>query len=960
MAGEKRSLADAQGHAFISYVREDAQRVDHLQVILEQAGIKVWRDTADIWPGQDWKLVIRDAITAGSLVFLACFSKNGRDRADSYQDEEVGLAAEQMRVRRPGAPWLIPVRFDRCSLPSFDLGAGRTLDSLQRADLFGPGYRAQAERLVRAIQQILAGEMQAGEGTRIAQPPVLAAVRFSLPPSTAAFTGREGELGLITAAGEAAMAGGVVAIHAIGGMPGVGKTALAVHVAHLLRSRFPDRQLFIDLQAHTPGQEPVPPVTALAGLLTAIGMDARYLPGDLRGLTDLWRDRMAGQHALLVLDNAASSDQVAPLLPGGDNCLVLVTSRRYLGDLPGSVVPVLLDVLPPAQAQEMFVRLAPRAAAGPTAAVSELAELTGYLPLAISLLARVYERHPCWTLVDLVAETRASLLTLAAEKSSVAAAFGVSYRYLAGGQQRLFRLLGLHPGTTIDAHTAAVLAGSSVPEAGARLDALHGEGLLTEAGYRRYGMHDLIRRYAQDLGAAEPAADRQRTLDRLLDYYQHAAWIAQGQLAQYRTEPGRRDLPVPADAVPDLRNGTLALAWARAERANLRACLDHVARAGQHERVIALTAAMAALWRQDGPWPEATSYHSAAVRAARDLGDQPGEALALYELGVVGILSGDYQDAVGTLGGAYAIYSDLGDHLGQANTLYDLGVVLWRLGDRRVAIEAFQMAAGSQRDTGDRLGEANSLNCLAAVLRQAGDYAGAADTLQTALRIYHDLGDMPDDCGACDYGAIALRQRREYPGAPEMLETALRIYRGPGERPGQAGALSLLAGIQWRTGEYQAAIKTLQAALRIYDDAGNRLGQASTIAEIGVLRRWAGDYQGAATDLEAALAMAYDMGDRGAVAEFLNEMGTLHLVSGNPEQAARRHQEALDLGLQLCTPWDQAHALAGLGRCALAAGNAAGAHSYLRQAHEIFQRIGATEATGIAIELRAIAPQQHP
>jgi predicted ATPase len=108
----------------------------------------------------------------------------------------------------------------------------------------------------------------------------------------------------------------VVAIYAIGGMPGVGKTALAVHAAHLLRGRFPDRQLFIDLHAHTPGQEPMLPEAALAGLLAAVGVDARYLPADLAGRTDLWRDRMAGQRALLVLDNAAGSGQVAPLLPG--------------------------------------------------------------------------------------------------------------------------------------------------------------------------------------------------------------------------------------------------------------------------------------------------------------------------------------------------------------------------------------------------------------------------------------------------------------------------------------------------------------------------------------------------------------------------------------------------------------------------------------------------------------------
>jgi hypothetical protein len=177
-------------------------------------------------------------------------------------------------------------------------------------------------------------------------------VRYSLPPDAAAFTGREEELDRITASvTEAAGAGGVVAIHAIDGMPGVGKTTLAVHAAPLLRHRFPDRQLFINLHAHTPGQDPLTPEAALAGLLTATGVGARNLPGDLQGRAGLWRDRMAGQRAVLVLDNAAGSDQIAPLLPGDGGCLVLVTSRRYLGDLPGTAVPVLLPVLAPQEAR---------------------------------------------------------------------------------------------------------------------------------------------------------------------------------------------------------------------------------------------------------------------------------------------------------------------------------------------------------------------------------------------------------------------------------------------------------------------------------------------------------------------------------------------------------------------------------------------------------------------------------
>jgi transcriptional regulator with XRE-family HTH domain len=191
-------------------------------------------------------------------------------------------------------------------------------------------------------------------------------VRYSLPPDVAAFTGRAGELDRVTVAVTgAATVGGVVAIHAIGGMPGAGKTALAVHAAHLLAGHFPDCQLFIDLHAHTPGHEPVQPEDALAGLLAAAGVDPRFLPVDLESRAGMWRDRIAGQRALLVLDNAASSSQVTPLLPGGSDCLVLVTSRRHLGDLPGFVAPVLLDALPANQAHEMFTWLAPSAAADP-------------------------------------------------------------------------------------------------------------------------------------------------------------------------------------------------------------------------------------------------------------------------------------------------------------------------------------------------------------------------------------------------------------------------------------------------------------------------------------------------------------------------------------------------------------------------------------------------------------------
>jgi DNA-binding SARP family transcriptional activator len=386
--------------------------------------------------------------------------------------------------------------------------------------------------------------------------PAMPSVRHSLPPDTAAFTGRTDELDRILSAvtdaahaGDAGLPGGVVAIRALGGMPGVGKTALAVHAAHLLADRFPDRQLFVDLHGHTPGRDPVAPADALAALLTAAGVDPRHLPAELESRSALWRDKMGGQRALLVLDNAASSAQVAPLLPGGVGCLVLVTSRRYLADLPGGVVPVRVEVLAPDQAAEMFTRLAPRAVADDPAAVAELAALTGFLPLAISLLARVYERHPAWSMADLLAETRTSLLTLTAEQGSVAAAFGVSWQHLDPDARALFGSLGLHPGTSTDAYAAAALAGLEPREAARALDRLHAEGLLTETGHRRYTMHDLISRYTAERSAETVTAQaREAAVSRLLDYYQHTAARAEALLARQARAAHLADPPV---AVPD-------------------------------------------------------------------------------------------------------------------------------------------------------------------------------------------------------------------------------------------------------------------------------------------------------------------------------------------------------------------------------------------------------------------------
>ncbi|MEV7908468.1 NB-ARC domain-containing protein, partial [Streptomyces anulatus] len=261
-------------------------------------------------------------------------------------------------------------------------------------------------------------------------PPPPAAMR-TLVLDVPDFTGRDTELAqLLTGAS------GVVAVHAVNGMAGVGKTALIRRAASLLADRFPDGQLFVDLHAHTPGQAPADPAAVLASLLDKTGLDPRHLPAALEDRAARWRDRVAGRKVLLVLDDAASPAQVRSLLPGPGQCLVLITSRRRL-DVE-EAEHLALPILPANQAVELFIRICRRTPApDQRPAIEEIVQRCGFLPLAIVLLARRLIHRPAWTIAYL-ADTFAAAADRLAElrtggrpgDAAVAAAFEMSYRDL--------------------------------------------------------------------------------------------------------------------------------------------------------------------------------------------------------------------------------------------------------------------------------------------------------------------------------------------------------------------------------------------------------------------------------------------------------------------------------------------------------------------------------------------------
>jgi DNA-binding SARP family transcriptional activator/tetratricopeptide (TPR) repeat protein len=865
-------------------------------------------------------------------------------------DAIVGWARARLAAGQPGVV-IDVLRETVAEHPLVEPLAALLIDALHR-----DGRAAEALDRFASVRRHLVDELGTEPGAELralhqailrGDEPVRAAPADTLPADTGAFTGRAREIEQIKAA---AAVGGVLIIHAIAGMPGVGKTALAVHVAHRLREHFPDGQAFVDLHGHTAGRTPADPADVLATLLTADGVDPRQLPAGVEARSALWRARLAGRRRLIVLDNAVDSAQVAPLLPASPGCLVLVTSRRFLGDLPADAVPVSLNVLPAGEAEQMFHRLAPHAAGHP-GQIAGLVAASGYLPLAISLLARVLGRHRSWTVGDLLRETRTRLLDVAAEHASVAAAFGLSYQDLPADRRRFFRMLALHPGTEIEPYAAAALTGLPLGAATDQLDALHADSLVIEIGYRRYTMHDLIRSYAGTLAAADPDGESRAANDRLLDFYQRTAAAANTRLSRL-PRPSTGPHPAGGPELPGLADPQRSLAWLRAERANLLACL---ASTTDPHRMVTLTAGLTELLRRDGPWTEALALHAAAARAAASLGDRLEHANALDDLATAHRLSGDYPAAADDARRALALYREVRNRLGEANALTGLAKALSRAADYTTSATVVQTALTLYRDLGDLPGEAGALAELAIARGMTSDFRAAQDLLRRALDLYRRLGDRPGQAYALRLLGIAHGRVGDYPGAHDLLTEAEALYRQLGSRLGEALTHTDLGRVTANLGDYPAAVRALREALEQNRDIDHRVGQSAALLYLGGALRRAGDLAGAAEALREALALDREIRNRSGEAMVLNELGTVRRLTGDMDGAMAAHRAALELAALVPSPWDRAQSLAGFGRCATASGRPAEGAAHLRTALDILRRISAGEAAEVAADLSALA-----
>jgi len=397
-----------------------------------------------------------------------------------------------------------------------------------------------------------------------------------LPHDAAGFTGRELELAALDsyALGEGNTA---VVISAIDGVAGIGKTALAVHFGHRVAAAFPDGQLYVDLRGFDPDQPPLAPRDVLPRFLRALGADPSQMPTDLDELASGYRSLLSGRRVLVVLDNAATAEQIRPLLPGRVGCLALVTSRNRLSGLVArdGARRITLDVLPPAEAMALLAWIigSERVAAEPDAA-STLAKLCGWLPLALRITADRAAAHRHLTLTNLVDELtleRDRLDALSGDEaaSQIRAVFSWSYRALPPEPARAFRLLSLHAGQDISTPAAAALIGADIPGTRQLLKTLTGGHLLEETGRDRYQFHDLVHVYAAECAQiSEPESQRIAAIRRLLSWYLHTA-AAFSRMFNPDARQVPLDLPEPAVRPLVFTTHQTAVNWAKTELANL-------------------------------------------------------------------------------------------------------------------------------------------------------------------------------------------------------------------------------------------------------------------------------------------------------------------------------------------------------------------------------------------------------
>ncbi|NUR62578.1 MAG: tetratricopeptide repeat protein [Catenulispora sp.] len=662
-----------------------------------------------------------------------------------------------------------------------------------------------------------------------------AGVFRQLPADLSTFIGRTKELARLidTATEQGTVGPPTVVISAIEGMAGVGKTQLAVHAAHeLIRAgRYSDVQLYVNLRGFDPEQPPADPAAVLDAFLRQLEVPAQQIPDGLDERAAMFRDRMHGRDALVLLDDAADEAQARELIPASPSCLVLITSRRSLAGLDGTRSHVL-DVFTFDESLKLLSAIAgdDRIAAEPEAA-ADLVEAVGRLPLAVSLIAARLRARPAWTLTELLRRLRSDGLdAVRAGDRALRPVFTMSFDGLSGRDKAVFRAIGVHPGVDYTAAALAAAAGMSETEADQSLENLVREHLVRDRAPGRFEAHDLVRAFAREIADADPSEVRHAALNRLAVWYLHSAHAAATAIRTFNLP-----FPDPGDGrsaiVPlEFESYDEALAWYDAERENVHSVQRVAAAAGLTQVAWQMPAMLKQFMTLRAHWTDYLESHLLAAQTARRVGDDQSLAFVLLGVGVSLRALSRLDEAEAAFDEALLLYRALGDEGQEGTALSELAYVYRVQGRTSESIDAHLSALAIFDRVGNHRGAMVCRLNVAGAYDDAGQPQLAAEMCRLALADARKLGDGRAECIITGNIAQLQLQSGEFELSYATYVEHQRLSQAVDDRQQRgrsaAGIGDSLHGMR-RTGE---ARQHWAEALAIFEDIGS--GQAAEVRKL--------------------------------------------------------------------------------------------------------------------------------
>jgi DNA-binding SARP family transcriptional activator/Tfp pilus assembly protein PilF len=771
-----------------------------------------------------------------------------------------------------------------------------------------------------------------------------------LPEVVSDFTGRSAELAALTRLG--ARRRGAISIV---GMPGVGKTSLAIKVAHELAPEFPDAQVFIDLHAHDDRRRrPVDVATALSTLLRAIGVAPRRIPPSLAEQARLLRGELIGRRVLILLDDAENAEQIRPLLPDTPDCLTIVTSRRTLDGLPG-VRRYELGVLSTDDAVELFTRIAGRQPSLSRSDAAEMAHLSEHLPLALRLAAtRVRDRQV--PSVDALIEEMRDVRDDAKDQPypELSAAFRLSYRDLDRRQQYVFRMIGLSPVVELTAMNVSALAGIPLPAAKATIEQLAADNLLSPLSPGRFHCHDLVRLYARSRSKQEDAEQvRRQAVGRSLDHHLRLADHADRLMYPYRSRMRGGPEGSPRETFDGADE---AEAWMVAEWRNLYHLVHYCAEHGHHSHAIRLADAAAGFLDAACQWQEARNIHQRALRIAKELELPQEVAQTRLNLAVVRWRLGDTRRALQDAHVARNIYRELDATEQEAMALDRIGLIMWSLSDFGGALAYFEEASERYRDVGHVHGEANCLAHKGISLLHTGRYHEAVATFEKTIGTYEELNDLRSQANALNnLGEVRLRfgDHRE---ATRLFTRSKEIYDSICGKRNSAILLINFGNVARYLRETRAALDLYRRARKEFAEHGDRINEANVLNNIGFALTDDERFQEALGHHRAALEIAEGMENRYEEARAVLGRAEAEYGDGRYAQALDDYQASCRVAREIGDPYLEALALSGMAKVSEPTAGFDAARIYWRQARDILRQLGdVPELAEVQVRLQRVA-----